>query len=252
MNKNRKTSKSIDGRVRILWQKARARVSRRPWLSGALLACALLLVAAASLRTPALALVSRLVHRPTPTVAELRRATSTSTSAEQWRTLAHAELGAGHAMSSMKAYDGALKLDRAHVTEQMLVDIATLYYSAKLQPTAEELILRHKLVEVSPRLERLTDDGDHTVRWAAMGTLEKLGRVSKYDQRRALTADLRAPECDMRRKAVERLGALGDQRALPDLREAKQKDQASTPWYRTTCLGKRTDKAEKLILAKRT
>ena len=95
------------------------------------------------------------------------------------------------------------------------------------------------MVDLTPRLERLTDDGDYRVRWGAMSTLEKLGKTSKYDYRRALTADLDSPQCDVRRKATERLGELGDQHAIPSLRIAKKKDHDSTPWYKATCLGSR-------------
>ena len=51
---------------------------------------------------------------------------------------------------------------------------------------------------------------------------------------------------------VEKLGALGDEHAIPSLRLAKKKDHDSTPWYRATCLGRAPDKAEKRILTKST
>lgn len=247
MSTNGKTKKSIVMRAKELGRGAVAGVRRRPWVSGFVALAVIMLVSGLFLR----AKIERMFVRSAPTVAELQKDATTTNSPAQWRALGHAEFAKGHVLAALKAYDRALSLDHAAVDEPMRTNLAAAYYG-KAQPAAQELIVRYKLVDLTPRLERLTDDGDSRVRWGAMSTLEKLGKTSKYDYRRALTADLESPQCEVRRKAIERLGELGDQHAIPTLRLAKKKDHDATPWYKATCLGSRPDKAEKQILTKPT
>ena len=67
----------------------------------------------------------------------------------------------------------------------------------------------------------------------------------------ASNARVASPDCEVRRGAVEKLGRLGDKRALDEIRAAKSTDQANTPWYAFSCLGDRTEDAEQRILARR-
>jgi len=247
MSTNGKTSKSIGMRAKELGRRAIAGVRRRPWVSGFVALAAIVLVTGVVMRGR----IQQMFAGSPPTVAELQKDATASNSPEQWRTLGHAEFAKGHPTAALKAYDRALSLDPTAVDEQMRTDVVAAYYG-KAQPAAQDFVVRHKLVDLTPRLERLTDDGDSRVRWGAMSTLEKLGKTSKYDYRRALTADLESPQCEVRRKAIERLGELGDQHAIPTLRLAKKKDHDATPWYKASCLGSRPDKAEKQILAKST
>ncbi len=247
MSTNGKTSKSMVVRGKELARRAVAGVRRRPWVSGIVALAAIVLVCGVLLH----ARIQRMFAGAPPSVAELQKDATTGNSSEQWRALGHAEFAKGHAIAALKAYDRALSIDATAVDEQMRADVVAAFYG-KAQPAAQEFVVRHKLVDLTPRLERLTDDGDYRVRWGAMSTLEKLGKTSKYDYRRALTADLESPQCEVRRKATERLGELGDQHAIPSLRLAKKKDHDSTPWYKASCLGSRPDKAEKQILAKST
>jgi HEAT repeat protein len=234
-------------RAKALGRGAVASVRRRPWVSGFVALAVIMLVSGVFLR----ARIQRMFAGSPPTVAELQKDATTTNSAEQWRALGHAEFAKAHVLAALKAYDRALSLDRTAADEPMRTNLVAAYYG-KAQPAAHELVVRHKLVDLTPRLERLTDDGDSRVRWGAMSTLEKLGKTSKYDYRRALTADLDSAQCEVRRKAIERLGELGDQHAIPSLRLAKKKDHDATPWYKATCLGSRPDKAEKQILTKST
>jgi eukaryotic-like serine/threonine-protein kinase len=247
MSTNGKSKKSIGMRAKELGRSAVAGVRRRPWVSGFVALAMIMLVSAVLLR----ARIQRMIAGSAPSVAQLQKDATTGNSPAQWRALGHAEFAKGHAMAALKAYDRALSLDHAAVDEQMRTNLVAAYYG-KAQPAAQDFVVRHKLVDVTPRLERLTDDGDYRVRWAAMSTLEKLGKTSKYDYRRALTADLDSSQCEVRRKAAERLGELGDQHAIPSLRLAKKKDHDATPWYKATCLGSRPDRAEKQILTKST
>lgn len=247
MSSNNKGSKSIGMRIKEVGRRAIGGVRKRPWVSGVVAFAVIALVAGVFLRGK----IQRMIAGSTPSVAELQKDAATNNSPEQWRTLGHAEFAKGHAIAALKAYDRALSLDQTAVDEQMRTNVVAAYYG-KAQPAAQDFVVRHKWVDVTPRLERLTDDGDYRVRWGAMSTLEKLGKTSKYDYRRALTANLDSPQCDVRRKATERLGELGDQHAIPSLRVAKKKDHDATPWYKASCLGSRPDKAEKQILAKST
>lgn len=247
MSTNGKTSKSIGMRAKELGRRAIAGVRRRPWVSGFVALAAIVLVTGVVMRGR----IQQMFAGSPPTVAELQKDATTGNSPEQWRTLGHAEFAKGHAIAALKSYDRALSLDPMAIDEQMRTNVVAAYYG-KAQPAAQDFVVRHKLADLTPRLERLTDDGDARVRWGAMSTLEKLGKTSKYDYRRALTADLESPQCEVRRKAIERLGELGDQHAIPTLRLAKKKDHDATPWYKASCLGSRPDKAEKQILAKST
>jgi len=247
MSTNGKASKSIGIRAKELGRRAVAGVRRRPWVSGFVALAAIVLVSGVFLH----ARIQRMFAGPAPGIAELQRDATAGNSAVTWRALGHAEFAKGHVVAALKAYDRALSLDQTAADEQMRTNVVAAYYG-KAQPAAQDFVVRHKWVDVTPRLERLTDDGDYRVRWGAMSTLEKLGRTSKYDYRRALTADLESPQCEVRRKATERLGALGDQHAIQSLRIAKKKDHDATPWYKASCLGSRPDKAEKQILAKST
>ena len=65
------------------------------------------------------------------------------------------------------------------------------------------------------------------------------------------TMDLTSGDCDVRRNAVESLGKLGDRRALDEIRSAKKKDEAETPWYKPSCLGGLAKDAEAQILARK-
>jgi len=247
MSTNSKHSKSIGIRIKDVGRRAIGGVRRRPWVSGFVAIAAIVLVSGVLMH----ARIQRMIAGSPPSVAELQKDATTSNSPVEWRTLGHAEFAKGHVAAALKAYDRALSLDQTAVDEQMRSNVLAAYYG-KAQPAAQDFVVRHKWVDVTPRLERLTDDGDYKVRWGAMATLEKLGKTSKYDYRRALTADLESSQCEIRRQATERLGELGDQHAIPSLRMAKQKDHASTPWYKASCLGSRPDKAEKQILAKST
>lgn len=247
MGTNSKASKSIVTRAQQVGRRAIAAVRRRPWVSAIVALAAIVLVSGAFMH----ARIQRLLARSPASVAELQKSAAATNAPVEWRTLGHAEFAKGHAVAAIKAYDRALSLDPTAADEQLRTNVVAAFYG-KAQPAAQELVVRYKLVELTPRLERLTDDGDYRVRWGAMAALEKLGKTSKYDYRRALTADLESPQCEVRRKAAERLGELGDEHAIPSLRLAKKKDHDATPWYKASCLGSRPDKAEKQILTKPT
>lgn len=217
---------------------------RRSWLIRGAVILAIVVGAGFLLRGR----IQRLFTRNT-NVAELQKDAKTTNAPEQWRALGHAEFAKHHLSAGVRAYERALSLDKSAADDQMRTNLVAAYRT-KAQPAAERTVVRHKLVDLTPQLEKLIGERDYKVRWGAMRTLEKLGKMSKSDYKRVFLADLDSPECEVRRNATERLGEVGDQHVIPRLRLAKKKDHDATPWYKATCLGSRPDKAEKQILSK--
>ena len=89
------------------------------------------------------------------------------------------------------------------------------------------------------------------MQWGAVRTLDRLDRGSKGYWETAYIADLDSPNCDVRRTAVDKLGAIGTRRAVAALREAKAEDERTGGWFKSRCLGDRPDDAEQKILARR-
>jgi HEAT repeat protein len=100
-------------------------------------------------------------------------------------------------------------------------------------------------------LETLTRSRAYGVRWAAVRTLDRLGRGTKRNWETAYVLDLDSPRCEVRRTAVEKLGAIGTRRTVSALREARAEDEKTGGWFRSRCLGDRLDDAEQKILARR-
>ena len=79
-----------------------------------------------------------------------------------------------------------------------------------------------------------------------------LGKFQKHDDYFDVwVADLSEENCDVRRHAVDKLGELGDKRAINVLKVAGKKDGEKTSWWQFSCLGTRPGDAEKKILAHR-
>jgi hypothetical protein len=169
-----KPSKSIGTRIKHVGRSMVKRVKARPVVSAIVVVAMAMLVVGIVFRNE----VKSFVSNP-PTVAEMRNDASNSNSPATWLALGHAELAAGRPTAALKAYDKVVTLDRKLVDETLLTNLGTYYYNPKLQPAAAELIIRHKLVEAAGRLERMTDHTEHAVRWAALDTLEKLGKVNR-------------------------------------------------------------------------
>ncbi len=168
---------------------------------------------------------------------------------------AHVALGDGYfeakqRANALKAYDRALQLDPSAATERMVANLIACYGTDE-QSAAHAIITQYKLVSAEAGLRELTKSSRWKVRTGAMSTLEKLGKARRDDYLTVWTRDLSSPDCDVRRHAVEKLGELGDKRALAAIRAARKKDQDETPWYAFSCLGGRADDAEKKILATR-
>lgn len=164
------------------------------------------------------------------------------------RELGHAYFEKNQRLSGLRSYERALVQDRSLLDDTLLANLVKSYGTAE-QGDASSLITRMKLVEIEPKLDDLSKDKRYKVRWAALQTLERLGKASRKDFVNAWMTDLGSQDCDVRRAAVENLGREGDRRALSAIREAKKQDKGTGNWFSGTCLGDRPEEAEKRILA---
>jgi class 3 adenylate cyclase len=71
------------------------------------------------------------------------------------------------------------------------------------------------------------------LRWNAVRTLERLGKLGEVDQVAVYLTDLeRSEECATRKRAARKLAELGDRRAIEPLRRARQR-----PLWENLCMG---------------
>jgi tetratricopeptide (TPR) repeat protein len=185
------------------------------------------------------------------TFAEVARtARQKPSDAAAQRDLGHVQFAAGRRARALRSYDRALSIDPG-VADDRLVSNAVATFGRREQPKAEALIAKHQLVAAAKRLEPLARSSRHAVRWGAVRTLRKLGKDSRSAYVHAYVADLSSSDCDVRRRAMEKLAQVGDRSALSAIRRAKAEDERTGGWFRSTCLGDREETTEKAILARR-
>jgi HEAT repeat protein len=163
----------------------------------------------------------------------------------------------GHALFDAKKFDQAvasyamaLSIDSKATTDKMIDNLVACFGIA-CQPESMELIGKRKLVEAEDGLRKLSRDSRYAVRTGAVGTLEKIGKAQKSDWIVLWMHDLKEENCDVRRNAVEKLGEFGDKSVIAAIKAAAKKDSDSTAWYQASCLGSRSEDAEKKIVARR-
>ena len=164
--------------------------------------------------------------------------------------LGNAYFEAGQRAAALHAYDKALQLDETAATDRMIENLVSCYGRREMG-AAGAIITRYRLVGSEDELRALVSNKRWPVRNGALNTLDGLNKAWRDDFLTVYTLDLASSNCDIRRAAVEKLGRLGDARALDEIRAAKQRDEAATPWYAFSCLGDRPEDAEQRILAKR-
>ena len=164
--------------------------------------------------------------------------------------LGNAYFEAGQRAPALRAYDKALRLDETAATDRMIENLVSCYGTREMGP-AGAIITRYKLVGSEDELRALVSNKKWLIRNGALNTLDGLNKAWRDDFLTVYTLDLASSDCDIRRGAVENLGRLGDKRALDEIRAAKKRDEAATPWYAFSCLGDRPEDAEERILAKR-
>ncbi len=185
------------------------------------------------------------------TVADAREnARSHPNDAAAQRDLGHALWASKRRQAAVAAYGRALALD-ASVADPKMVDNLVACFGHKEQHEAESLIWKNKLVAAEPKLEPLVRSRRPAIRWGAVHTLDRVGKGSKANWETAYIVDLDSNDCDVRRRAVDKLGAIGTKRSVAALRSAKADDEKTGGWFRSRCLGGRIDDAEQKILARR-
>jgi hypothetical protein len=220
---------------------------RRPALAAAVATAALLAIAAAGV---ALDAVPTDLLGPKSLASAQADARARPRDAAAQRDLGHALWAAKKRPAALDAYGRALAID-ARAADEVLVSHLLASFGGRQQRQAETLIWKNGLVAAEDGLKRLVGSKVHAVRWGAVRTLDRLGKGSKAHWETAYIADLDSPECEVRRKAVEKLGAIGTRRAVTALRDAKGDDAKTGGWLRSACLGERLDDAEQRILARR-
>jgi serine/threonine-protein kinase len=225
----------------------------RPWLAVAVAAAVLGggLAAAVALTEPGDSVLLDLIRPQRPGLRELaRRTREQPRSASAWKAYGKGLFDAGKRRAGVRAHGRALALDAGSADGGMVEDLLACFGHGE-QGRAEALIVRYRLTRAAEGLGRLAQSKRQPVRWGAVRTLEKIGKGDRAVLVRAWMLDLDSPDCDVRRRAADRLGESGDRHALAKLRAVKKKEDRETPWYRSACLGDRAERAEKRILARR-
>jgi len=185
------------------------------------------------------------------TIAEARAAVrARPNDAGARRDLGHALWAERKRHSAVLAYTRALALDRAVADDRTIANLLACF-GGKDQDEAEALIWKNKLLAAQGGLEALVRSPRSRVRWGAVRTLDRLGAGTRANWETAYIADLDSPDCDVRRTAVDKLGAVGTKRAVTALRAARADDEKTGGLFRSRCLGDRLDDAERKILARR-
>jgi hypothetical protein len=185
------------------------------------------------------------------TVAEARAAVREHPAdAGNHRALGHQLWASRKRHAALLSYGRALALDKG-IADDELVSNLVASFGGRDQELAEALIWKNTLVGAQPGLERLVKSPKRKVRWGAVHTLDKLEKGTKANWETAYILDLDAKECEVRRNAVEKLGAIGTKRSVAAIRSARSEDEKTGGWFRSRCLGDRLDDSEKRILARR-
>jgi hypothetical protein len=185
------------------------------------------------------------------TVADARAsARAHPNDADVQRDLGHALWSSHRRHRAVTAYARALALNPGVADEKMTTNLVASF-GTKDQREAEALIWKHKLLGAERGLESLVRSKRPAVRWGAVHTLDRLGKGTRSNWETGYVLDLESADCDVRRRAVDKLGTIGTQRAVSALRAAKVQDEKTGGWFRSRCLGDRLDDAEHKILARR-
>ncbi len=226
-------------------------VRRRP-LAASAIAAAVILVAAggAAIALDAVPDVDLNPFAPKSLADARAEARTHPDKATAKRELGHALWAAKRHHSAVRAYSRALAADAGVADDQMISHLVASF-GGRDQREAEALIWKNKLVGAEAGLHGLLKSKRHGVRWGAVHTLDRLEKGTRANWETAYILDLDSSECDVRRTAVDKLGAIGTRRAVAALREAKMDDEKNGGWFRSRCLGERVDDAEQKILARR-
>lgn len=185
------------------------------------------------------------------TVADARAAVRDRPSdAGAHRELGHALWSKGKRHAAVLSYGRALALDKGSADGEMVAHLVASF-GGKDQDLAETLIWKSQLQGAQDGLEGLVKSPRRKVRWGAVHTLDKLEKGTRANWETAYILDLDAPDCDVRRNAVEKLGAIGTKRAVGALRAERSDDEKTGGWFKSRCLGGRVEDAQERIASRR-
>jgi hypothetical protein len=238
--------RAID-RARRLW----GRVKRRPVISLVVVAAVALAAAAAvGVATDSLPNMDIELFSPATVKDAGANARANPRDAAAQRDFGHALWESRKRHAAVARYARALAIDRDVADDRMIANLVASF-GGRDQGKAEALISKNKLTGAERGLEALVSSKRRRVRWGAVHTLDKLDKGSRANWENAYVIDLGAPECDVRRAAVAKLGDIGSRRALKALESARADDEETGGWFRGRCLGDRLDDAEQKIRARR-
>ncbi len=163
--------------------------------------------------------------------------------------LAHSLWVAGKEGAALAAYDRALALRPEAADDRLAADLLAAF-GTRRQGEAEALIVKHKVAAAEKGLVGLTRSPRAGVRWGAVHTLDRLGAGSRTYWETAYVQDLDSPRCEVRRRAVEKLGEIGTLGSVAALRSARSDDARTGKSPKGRCLGDRVAKAERRILGR--
>lgn len=238
-------------RMRLAEANRRASAWIRDHRRTALVAAALIVVGGAGTLAWAFDVLPDVALFSPQTLAEAKAdARAHPTDADAQRALGHALFAAKRRSAGVAAYRAALSLDPG-VGDDRMVENLVAAFGTRDQETAEAVIWKNQLRGAQERLEPLVRSRNRGVRWGAVQTLDRLkvGKLSNWET--AYVLDLGSSSCDVKRRAVEKLGEIGTKRAVKALREAKAEDEKTDGWFSSPCLGDRLQDAERQILARR-
>lgn len=151
--------------------------------------------------------------------------------------LGHALFSSGKRDKALRSYGKALSLD-ADVVDSRLADNLVACFGTKTQKKAARLLANFKMNDAEEGLRKLLRHKQRWVRLDALRTLTKIGhRPTRGESVAFYMLDLKAANCTTRRRAVARLGNLGDKRAIGAIQAAHRRDEEETSWYESSCLG---------------
>ena len=150
--------------------------------------------------------------------------------AEVHYLLGEAYLLAGKNRAAVKAYRRSFELDPSYAAKDtsLLRRFVPLLAFGEMEEEVSSLMAQAGDPAV-PVLTEAVGSRNHHLRWNAVQTLERM--QMRPDYVRAYILDLQNEDCIGRKRAAERLGELGDRRAIPILVEAKKR-----PLFENYCM----------------
>ncbi|HTM21679.1 MAG TPA: serine/threonine-protein kinase, partial [Kofleriaceae bacterium] len=174
--------------------------------------------------------------RPEAAIALLERAAEAANDAGAQLVLGHAYASTRRSRDALRAYERGLTLDPTVAGDATLVanlEVMLGDGSAAVAMDAADLLLGvHASEKAAARLTGIAaKGGSESIRHRAIELAEKRGLGDRIDRVSAYALDLeQGAHCGDRQKAVARLRALGERRAIPFLEKARMRKSPAPRW----------------------